>query len=66
MTLKTLADVRKLIGHLPGEYRNRSTCHRVEVLLKAAATGGADPVDVFVDLGTVSLPRPATPSIGAV
>jgi hypothetical protein len=53
MTLKTLADVRKLIGHLPAEYRSRSTWQRVEAQLKAAAARGAEPGDVLVALELV-------------
>ncbi|MGA8322429.1 MAG: hypothetical protein WB774_16830 [Xanthobacteraceae bacterium] len=40
MDLNTLADVRKLIGHLPKETRARDTSQRVEAELKKAATGG--------------------------
>jgi hypothetical protein len=40
MDLKTLADVRVLIGHLPKETRAKSTWQHVEAGLKQAATGG--------------------------
>jgi hypothetical protein len=40
MTLRTLADVRTLIEHLPPEYRERSTWQRLEALLADAARGG--------------------------
>jgi hypothetical protein len=40
MDLKTLADVRKLIGHLPKETRAKSTWQHVEARLKQAAADG--------------------------
>jgi hypothetical protein len=40
MTLRTLADVRTLIEHLPPEYRERSMWQRLESLLADAARGG--------------------------
>jgi hypothetical protein len=40
MTLTTLADVRKLIGHIPKERRQLSTWQHVEAQLNAAAKGG--------------------------
>jgi hypothetical protein len=40
MDLKTLADVRKLIGHLPKETRAKGTWHYVEAELKKPAAGG--------------------------
>jgi hypothetical protein len=40
MDLVTLADVRKLIGHLPKETRAKSTWQHVEAGLKQAATSG--------------------------
>jgi hypothetical protein len=49
MTLKTLADVRKLIGHIPKERRQLSTWQYVEAQLNAAAKGG-DLKDVSVSL----------------
>jgi len=39
MTLKTLADVRELVGHLPGECRERDTWRHVAACLSAAARG---------------------------
>ncbi|HEY2534110.1 MAG TPA: hypothetical protein VGJ20_40340 [Xanthobacteraceae bacterium] len=41
MTLRTLADVRTLIGHLPKETRAKSTWQVVERPLDAAAAGGS-------------------------
>jgi len=40
MKLKTLADVRKLLGHIPKERRQLSTWQHVETHLAAAAKGG--------------------------
>jgi len=52
MTLRTLADVRKLMGHLPAETRAKSTWqHVTDQINKAAA--GADPRDVSVALQMV-------------
>jgi hypothetical protein len=48
MTLRTLADVRELLGHLPKGVRERSTWQRVAAQLDLAARGGADPADVSV------------------
>jgi hypothetical protein len=52
MTLKTLADVRKLLGHLPKDVRARSTWQGVANQLDAAARG-ADPADVGIALQLV-------------
>jgi hypothetical protein len=41
MTLKTLADVRKLLGHVPKERRGLSTWQHVEATLHACADGVA-------------------------
>jgi len=49
MTLKTLADVRELMRHLPPEHRERPTWRHVAAELEKAAAG-ADPVDVAVAL----------------
>ena len=49
MTLKTLADVRKLMRHLPAEHRERPTWRHVAAELEQAAAG-ADTVDVAVAL----------------
>jgi hypothetical protein len=49
MKLKTLADVRKLIGHIPKERRQLSTWQHVETHLTAAAKG-ADVRDASVAL----------------
>jgi hypothetical protein len=49
MTLKTLADVRKLIGHIPKARRQLSTWQYVEAQLHAAAEGG-DVRDASVSL----------------
>ena len=40
MDLKTLADVRTLIGHLPKEARAKSTWQNVEARLNQAASDG--------------------------
>jgi len=53
MTLKTLADVRKLIGHMPKEFLDRSTWQRIAALLDDAASGEATPNDVAVALQLV-------------
>jgi hypothetical protein len=47
ITLKTLADVRELIGHLRNEFRSKATWQSVIGHLNAAARG-ADPADVSV------------------
>jgi len=52
MDLKTLADVRTLLGHLPKETRAKSTWQHVEAELEKAAAGG-DPRDVSVALQMV-------------
>src|SRR5271156_6413088 len=41
MTLKTLADVRKLLGHIPKERRQLSTWQHVEATLPRQLTEGA-------------------------
>jgi len=40
MTLRTLADVRELMRHLPEDRRARSTWRRVAADIEAAASGG--------------------------
>jgi hypothetical protein len=40
MTLKTLADVRELMHHLPEDRRARLTWRQVAADIEAAATGG--------------------------
>jgi hypothetical protein len=52
MDLKTLADVRTLIGHLPKDTRARDTWQNVEAELKKAAAG-ADTAQVYVALQMV-------------
>ncbi len=52
MTLKTLADVRKLMQHLPDDRRERSTWRHVADQLNQAA-GGADTADVSIALRMV-------------
>ena len=52
MTLKTLADVRALMHHLPDGHRERSTWRHVAKQLAAAADGG-DINDVAVSLRLV-------------
>ena len=49
MTLKTLADVRTLLRHLPEDRRAWHTWHHVAAELEQAAAG-ADTVDVAVAL----------------
>ena len=49
MTLKTLADVRKLIGHIPKVRRQLSTWQHVEKTLRECAAG-EDPVNISVAL----------------
>src|SRR5271169_4116350 len=50
MDLKTLADVRTLLGHLPKETRAKSTWRHVEAELKKA---GADTAQVSIALQMV-------------
>jgi hypothetical protein len=52
MTLKTLADVRELLKHLPDGHRERSTWRHVAACLDEAAVGG-DTIDVAVPLQMV-------------
>jgi hypothetical protein len=52
MKLRTLADVRALIGHLPAASRDKATWRYVADRLAAAARG-ADPLDVAVPLQMV-------------
>jgi hypothetical protein len=52
MDLTTLADVRKLLGHLPKQTREKSTWQHVAAELTKAAAG-ADPADVSVALRMV-------------
>jgi hypothetical protein len=52
MTLKTLADVRKLLSHIPKERRGLSTWQHVEKTLQACAAGD-DPVNISVALRLV-------------
>jgi hypothetical protein len=52
MKLRTLADVRELLGHLPAVSRDKATWHYVADRLAAAALG-ADPRDVAVPLQMV-------------
>jgi hypothetical protein len=49
-TLKTLADVRTLMQHLPDSHRERSTGQHVEKQLNAAALGKVETIDVAVPL----------------
>jgi hypothetical protein len=53
MTLRTLADVRVLLGHLPKEYRTKETWRHVAMTLDEAAGGGIQPVEVAVALKLV-------------
>ena len=52
VTLKTLADVRKLLGHIPKERRQLSTWQHVEKTLQACG-GGDDPANISVALQLV-------------
>ena len=52
MTLKTLADVRELMRHIPADRRERSTWRHVDAELGNAAAG-ADPADVAIALRMV-------------
>jgi hypothetical protein len=47
MTLKTLADVRKLLVHIPKERRELSTWQHVQTTLQECAVG-EDPVNISV------------------
>ena len=53
MTLRTLADVRALLGHLPKEYRAKETWRHVAKTLDEAAGGEIEPVEVTVALKLV-------------
>jgi hypothetical protein len=53
MTLRTLADVRTLLGHLPKEYRAKETWRQVAKTLDEAAGGGIQPIEVAVALKLV-------------
>lgn len=50
MTLKTLADVRELVKHLPKDHRKKSTWQHVEKQLNVAVFGEVDTIDVAVPL----------------
>ena len=50
MTLYTLADVRKLMRHLPEDRRARSTWRYVAQQVAEAASGAADPADAAISL----------------
>jgi hypothetical protein len=52
MTIRTLADVRELLRHLPADHRNKETWRHVAAELDKA-TAGADVVDVAVALRMV-------------
>jgi hypothetical protein len=47
MTLKTLADVRELMRHLPADRRDKRTWRHVTAELDRAAAG-ADPAEVAI------------------
>jgi len=53
MRLKTLADVRKLIGRMPMDFRTKETWQRIAALVDDAARGDTDPADVAVALQLV-------------
>ena len=50
MRLKTLADVRKLIGRMPMDFRTKERWQRIAALVDDAARGDADSTDVAVAL----------------
>jgi hypothetical protein len=50
MTLRTLADVRALLSHLPKEYRAKVTWRHVAKTLDEAAGGEIEPVEIAVVL----------------
>jgi hypothetical protein len=52
MTLKTLSDVRKLLGHIPKERRQLSNWRHVEATLQACALG-EDTANISVALRLV-------------
>jgi hypothetical protein len=54
MKLRTLADVRELLGHLPKDHRAKTTWQHVAKTLDEVARGG-DPVDLVVALRMVLL-----------
>jgi hypothetical protein len=56
MDLKTLADVRALIGHLPKETRAKGTWQHVETTLKQAAAGG-DVTELWASLQMILMPE---------
>jgi hypothetical protein len=53
MTLKTLADVRELMQHLPEENRSKATWRYVASQLDQAAAGKLDAVEVEIALRLV-------------
>jgi hypothetical protein len=53
MTLRTLADARELMRHLPEENRSKATWHYVASQLEKAATGTLDTVEVEIALRLV-------------
>ena len=53
MTLKTLADVRKLLGHIPKQRRQLETWRHVEKTLQGCASGEDDPANISVALQLV-------------
>jgi hypothetical protein len=52
MILTTLADVRKLLGHIPKERRELSTLRHVEATLQACAAG-EEPLNTSIALQLV-------------
>jgi hypothetical protein len=53
MTLRTLDDVRTLLGHPPPETREKETWQHVARCLDRAASGAADVVHVSISLQIV-------------
>ena len=53
MTLRTLADVKELLRHLPEDRRARPTWRYVAQQLAAAAKSDGDPVNVAIALRLV-------------
>jgi len=53
MRLKTLADVRKLIGRMPMDFRTKETWQRIAALVDDAARGDTDPAQLVLIMENV-------------
>jgi len=51
--LKTLADVRKLIGRMPMDFRTKETWQRIAALVDDAARGDTDPAQLVLIMENV-------------